>query len=729
MNNTMLVRIAASLTIPLALAGCRLQEAGIDDRHVIGLAIIPPSEYVEVEASDESTNDTFDTAEFDDSEAALTTIGYRYATIRGTLSSIDYVFATGEYRGDHDYYRFLSGVEGDIQLLLQWDNADADLDLYIYDLDGEQLAAANVVDDTVVVDLSVTEEQELYCLVVGRSEPDDGSYDGSYVLAAKGLDPSEAGEVMLGAYLNPDVENLGNPVSGTSIEEWNDDAEFFRYWATFDMYIVQSVEVIENVFLDPSLEDGIDNNCDGVTDLGEDESDADGDGASIANGDCDDNDPTVRPGWPDDFGDGIDGDCDGWADNGPDGSDRDGDGQSSFDGDCNDADDTIYSTLQTEEEMAADLGLDLVPDGKDNNCDGIVDDNTEESWPDDNDADGYTVADGDCNDADPTIVPCDATTETCYDYRDGKDNDCDFVFGDMDNFLQDENFEYICPSGTCGPTDFDAMEEDPIHFSDDDGDGYSEFLGDCNDANDFVYPGNYELRTYYQVNSDIDLVYLYAGTFTNLNTTATVPGDLVMSQPMALDMSEYPENVDWDMNENWFETGGVLVPDGLPEVILDINIPPLFGGKFYDTEPNDCDIGTSASTWSTCAQVLDGAVAMGGAQDRIYGTFSTIVADTWDGDNDTYYVVAHEDGYINAELDWVSEGGDMDMYFLCYYGDDYNPWGWYSLMDETMDLSKPEADATVIPVPEGTECYAWTVGYSGPNGEEYTLKLWMTSAE
>ena len=33
-----------------------------------------------------------------------------------------------------------------------------------------------------------------------------------------------------------------------------------------------------------------------------------------------------------------------------------------------------------------------------------------------------------------------------------------------------------------------------------------------------------------------------------------------------------------------------------------------------------------------------------------------------------------------------------------------------------------------IDLPIGTECYAWAVGYDGPAGEPYTLKLWMIPA-
>jgi Putative metal-binding motif len=111
-------------------------------------------------------------------------------------------------------------------------------------------------------------------------------------------------------------------------------------------------------------------------------------------------------------------------------SDMDGDGYSPAQGDCDDTDENIHP------------GAMEVPDGKDNNCNGFTDD--------DYDNDGYgagaILTGKDCDDDNINVNP--AVPEDCYD---GIDNNCN------------------------GLIDFDE--------SDDDNDGYSECDGDCDDNN------------------------------------------------------------------------------------------------------------------------------------------------------------------------------------------------------------------------------------------------------
>jgi MYXO-CTERM domain-containing protein len=185
------------------------------------------------------------------------------------------------------------------------------------------------------------------------------------------------------------------------------------------------------------LDNGIDDDCDGVVDS--EASDPDGDGYTVAGGDCGESDPSVHPGAPE-LADGLDNDCDGAVDEGTDNDDGDGDGANENQGDCNDADPAI--------------GVDAreVADGIDNDCDGDVDEGTERF---DDDDDGYTEQGGDCDDAEAAVFP--GAEETLN----GIDDDCD---GSIDGGLLD-------------------VDED----------GYTTADGDCDDLDGWANPGLSEM--------------------------------------------------------------------------------------------------------------------------------------------------------------------------------------------------------------------------------------------
>ena len=197
--------------------------------------------------------------------------------------------------------------------------------------------------------------------------------------------------------------------------------------------------------------DSKDNDCDGQTDEGDigtwwyRDADADGygipsrpreacqkpDGYVDNDNDCDDSDPDVHPGATE-VCDGKDNDCDGQIDEGgvcePD-SDGDGDPD---DTDCNDSDPSIHH------------GATEVCDGKDNDCDGQIDEgDIGTRWYEDADGDGYgnpsvkvkrcaqprryVDNNDDCDDTQPVLY------DNCGDY------DRDDVPDEADNCPYDAN--------------------------------------------------------------------------------------------------------------------------------------------------------------------------------------------------------------------------------------------------------------------------------------------------
>ena len=250
--------------------------------------------------------------------------------------------------------------------------------------------------------------------------------------------------------------------------------------------------------------DGADNDCDGDADEGLEGEwffDADGDGygdgkAATAcaqppgfaalDGDCDDGDAGVNPVASELCGDGVDNDCDGaelayyvWYED-VDG-DSYGDAASSMevcdqpdgfvtdDTDCDDADPTTSP------------GADELCDSRDNNCDGIVDDNSQ--WFADADGDGwgdpassiwdckapvgYLADASDCDDTDQARAP--DNMEIC----DGLDNDCDGV---GDGWICGDVSTADADSRWLGEDAYDRAGAAVAWVGDADGDGLDDLL-------------------------------------------------------------------------------------------------------------------------------------------------------------------------------------------------------------------------------------------------------------
>ena len=143
-----------------------------------------------------------------------------------------------------------------------------------------------------------------------------------------------------------------------------------------------------------------------TTNYDPDNIDDDGDSYTENQGDCNDSDININPGAEEICGDSIDQDCnssDLACPNPNDDIDDDGDTFTENQGDCNDGDATIYP------------GALKICDGKDNNCDGKRDFQTDK----DEDGDGVPMCGGDCNDSNSNINP--DAVEICGD---GIDQDC-----------------------------------------------------------------------------------------------------------------------------------------------------------------------------------------------------------------------------------------------------------------------------------------------------------------
>ena len=207
-----------------------------------------------------------------------------------------------------------------------------------------------------------------------------------------------------------------------------------------------------NPAINPDAEEicnGYDDDCDGYG-VPEGELDMDQDGVIACAGDCDDNNPYVRPAIVEDCDDGLDNDCDGTIDQD---TDNDGDGRTSCAGDCDDSDADVNP------------GQAEICNGVDDNCDL----RTDEGF--DLDGDSVAVCAGDCLDTNATVYP--GAQEIC---NDGVDNDCDPTT--QENIDSDGDGHAPCtePVGDCweGNPFVSPDAEETCNFLDDDCDGLAD---------------------------------------------------------------------------------------------------------------------------------------------------------------------------------------------------------------------------------------------------------------
>jgi hypothetical protein len=158
--------------------------------------------------------------------------------------------------------------------------------------------------------------------------------------------------------------------------------------------------------------------------------------------------------------------------------DDDGDGYTETQGDCNDHDASV-SPIATE-----------YYNDRDDDCDSIVDDGTVNY---DDDGDGQSEIGGDCDDANTATYT--GAPEAC----DNADNDCDTVIDETTNCYDDDLDGLSEIEGDCNDAsaisypgapevedgvdnDCDGIIDEGTNAYDDDFDGYTENAGDCDDA-------------------------------------------------------------------------------------------------------------------------------------------------------------------------------------------------------------------------------------------------------
>ena len=243
--------------------------------------------------------------------------------------------------------------------------------------------------------------------------------------------------------------------------------------------------------------------------------------------DCDDGDEFIYPGAPEDACDGVDYNCDGFFN----GFDNDADSFTS----CEDCDDGDYSTNPDADEVC---------DEKDNDCNGLIDDNPIDGdlYHPDNDNDGHADANGGENFCDPPGSGWDSLGTDCDDGNYDINPDADEICDGEDNNCVDG----IDEAGAFGESAFfvdvdsDLFGDwDQVQWACDLSTGVSANPFDCDDLNTPTNPTADEVCDYTDNNCD-GAGYL-GGPVDNASVAVMISGHSVVGTGAALAMLD-----DWD---------------------------------------------------------------------------------------------------------------------------------------------------------------------------------------
>jgi hypothetical protein len=144
--------------------------------------------------------------------------------------------------------------------------------------------------------------------------------------------------------------------------------------------------------------------------------------------------------------------------------DNDGDGFTEIEGDCDDTDEDVFPGAY---ELINEV---------DDDCNGHIDDGT---MAYDDDGDGYSEYEGDCNDEDPLVSP--TATELC----DGIDNDCNTLI-DGEDAVDGTTYYRDLDGDSFGDWSASITACEPVS-------GYTADATDCNDTDADAHPGATEI--------------------------------------------------------------------------------------------------------------------------------------------------------------------------------------------------------------------------------------------